>query len=199
METEITPEQKGHLETWAGQRDAILLEISSLQSEKEQLELKNITLAESYTDIELRMNQNVGRIEELKKKEAELPLLISKEISSLNSEKSILQTEVTQLKSVLEVLKSDKEEVKADIASAISTFSVVKAESLLLEKIVDHVTKTSESNVKKIDSLVENLAKSLEEIIEVNKKNVAETNVVLDKLPRMLVEIQKRGLIKNKL
>jgi hypothetical protein len=54
-------------------------------------------------------------------------------------------------------------------------------------------------NVERVDNLIVNLAKSLNEIIEVNKKNVAETNVVIDKLPRMLVEIQKRGLIINKL
>ena len=36
-------------------------------------------------------------------------------------------------------------------------------------------------------------------IVSVNKKNVAETNIVIDKLPKMIMEAQKHGLIKNKI
>ena len=86
-----------------------------------------------------------------------------------------------------------------DVDSALSVFNTVKDQALSLNKIVDHVTRVSEDNVAKIDLLVSNLEKSLEEIIAVNKKNVFETNIVIDKLPRMLVEAQKHGLIKNKI
>ena len=196
---EITPEQKAYLATFAGQRDAALLEISTLQIAKEKLEKSNKELATSYSDMETRMNQVIGRIEELNKKEAELPLLISKEMVGLESQKTCLETEITNLKKMIEVLSAQKASLEKDVSSALSTFNVVKDEAISLDAVVDHVVRVSKNNVTLIDELVAKLGRSLEEIIEVNRKNVTETNIVLDKLPRMLVELQKTKLLKNKI
>jgi chromosome segregation ATPase len=196
---EITPEQNNQLKTWAGQRDSILLEISNLQTAKEKLVTSNKEIAEAYSDTEKNMNQVIGRIEELNKKEVELHLLISKEIASLESRKTCLETEITNLTKLVEVLSTQKVSLEKDISSALATFTVVKDEAITLDGVVDHVVRVSKNNIIIIDDLVKKLATSLEEIIEVNKKNVSETNVVIDKLPRMLVEIQKRGLINKKL
>lgn len=196
---EITPEQKAYLATFAGRRDAALLEISNLQIAKEKLEKTNKELANSCSDMEVRMNQIVGRIEELKKKEAELPLLVSKEIAALQSQKATLENTITNLTQMVKVLSEQKTSLEKDVSSALNTFNTVKDETLQLDKVVDHVTKVSLDNARDINMIVADLKKSLEEIIAVNKKNVLETNVVLDKLPRMLVEAQKHGLISKKL
>lgn len=196
---EITPEQKAYLATFAGKRDAALLEISNLQIAKEKLEKTNKELAISCSDTEVRMNQIIGRIDELKKKEAELPLLVSKEVANLQSQKTCLETEIMNLSKLVEVLTVQKTSLDKDVSSALATFTALKDEAISLDSVVDHVTRVSKNNVTLIDDLVAKLARSLEEIIEVNKKNVFETNVVIDKLPRMLVEIQKKGLISKKL
>lgn len=194
---EITPEQKAYLATFAGRRDAALLEISNLQIAKEKLEKSNKEIAESYSDTEARMNQVLGRIEELKKKELELPTLISKEVAQLESKKTCLETEIMNLTKLVEVLTSQKTSLEKDVSSALATFTAIKDEAISLDSVVDHVVRVSKNNVTIVEDLVANLAKSLEEIIEVNKKNVFETNLVVDKLPRMLVELQKHGLIKK--
>ena len=196
---ELTNEQRESLKTWAGQRDSILSEILNLKATREGLISKNKELAVSNTDIETRTNEVRGRIEELKIKERELPLLILKEVAILNSKKSVLESEIPILKNVIEILTIQKESLKEDVFSALSTFQAVKGETSMLERIVEKVTEVSSGNTAKIDLLVENLAKSLEEIIEVNKKNVKETNLVIEKVPAMIMEAQKRGLIKNKL
>jgi predicted nucleic acid-binding Zn-ribbon protein len=196
---EITPEQKAYLATFAGRRDAALLEISNLQIAKEKLEKSNKEIANSYSDTEARMNKVLGRIDELKKKEAELPLLISKEIAGLQSHKSILESEITNLTKLVGVLSTQKASLEKDVSSALATFNTVKDETSILDRVVDHVTKVSVDNARDINMIVADLKKSLEEIIAVNAKNVKETNIVLDKLPRMVVELQKHGLIKNKI
>jgi len=196
---EITPEQKSQLKTWAGQRDTLLSEISNLQTAKEKLVTSNKEMAEAHSNMNDNMNQVIGRIEELKKKEAELPLLISKEIASLQARKTCLETEITNLSKLVEVLTVQKTSLEKDVSSALATFTVVKDEAITLDGVVDHVVRVSKNNETFINDLVQKLGKSLEEIIEVNKKNVSETNVVIDKLPRMLVEAQKHGLISNKL
>jgi predicted nucleic acid-binding Zn-ribbon protein len=196
---EITPEQKAYLATFAGRRDAALLDISNLQIAKEKLEKENKEIAISYSDTEARMNKVLGRIEELTKKEAELPLLIARDIVSLESRKTCLATEVTSLTKMIDVLTVQKASLEKDVSSALATFTIIKDETLLLDRVVDHVTKVSVDNARDINMIVADLKKSLEEIIAVNKKNVFETNLVIEKLPAMLVEAQKHGLIKNKI
>ena len=196
---EITPEQKAYLATFAGRRDAALLEISNLQIAKEKLEKENKEIAISYSDTEARMNKVLGRIEELTKKEAELPLLIARDIVSLESRKTCLATEVTSLTKMIDVLTVQKASLEKDVSSALATFTIIKDEAISLDAVVDHVVRVSKNNVTLVEDLVSKLARSLEEIIAVNKKNVFETNVVIEKLPAMLVEAQKHGLIKNKI
>jgi chromosome segregation ATPase len=199
MEQEITPEQKEQLSTWAGQRDKLLSEISALQDLKSKLQEENKAVADSYTEIVTQTNVVIGRIEELKKKESELPLLISKEVASLESQKTTLESEVSKLKEAISVLIPQKESLQKDISFAVSLFDSVKNETLTLEKIVEHVSKVSEHNKFVIEELVETLKKSTAEVVSVNQKNVSETNFVLEKLPAMLVELQKVKLIRNKI
>jgi len=199
MDPEMTSEQKENLKTWAEQRDSILSAVSVLISEREKLQRINNELTASNTDIETRMNEIRGRIEELKIKESELPLAISKEVAFLQSKKDTLSAEINSLSKIVEILTSQKTSLEADVSFALNAFDVVKGETFLLDKIVDRVATVSQDNTNKIDSLVANLATSLEEIIEVNRKNVFETNVVIEKLPAMIMEAQKHGLIKNKI
>ena len=195
----MTSEQKENLKTWAEQRDSILSEISVLRTENERLQKINKDLANSNTDIEARMNEIKGRIVELKIKEDELPLVISREVAFLQSRKSTLEAEIASLSKIVEILTTQKTSLEADVSFALSAFEAVKGETLLLDKVVDRVTSVSHDNANRIDTLVNNLASSLEEIIEVNRKNVFETNVVIQKLPAMIMEAQKHGLIKNKI
>lgn len=198
MDEGITPEQNGQLTTWSGKRDALLLEISNLELAKERIKAENKGLAESYTDANKQMNIVRGRIEELKAKEAELPLLISKEVANLESTKRYLEAQIIGLKNTIEALNNQKTSLEKDVSFSLSMLEKSRNDTLLLDKVVGHVTSVSEKNVKVIDSLVERVAKSLEEIVEVNKKNVLETNVVINEVPRMLMEIQKSGLIKHR-
>jgi chromosome segregation ATPase len=196
---ETTPEQKAYLATFTGRRDAALLEISTLQSRVDSLTSLNKLLAASNTEIQNQVQQSVGRIEELKKQEAELPLLISKEVANLESRKTCLETEIMNLAKIVEILSSQKASLEKDVSSALSAFVAVKDETAILGDVVDHVTKVSTDNARDINMIVADLKKSLEEIIEVNRKNVFETNVVIEKVPAMLVELQKAKLIKNKI
>jgi predicted nucleic acid-binding Zn-ribbon protein len=195
---DFTTEQNDNLKTWAGQRDSLLSEISVLRTENEKLQKLNKDLAFSNLDIETRTSEIRGRLQELKDKENEPLNFLPKEVASLQSQKSVLESEITNLSKMVELLTSQKTSLGADVSFILSTFEVIKGETLLLDKVVDRVTQVSATNATRIDLLVSNLAASIEEIIEVNRKNVFETNVVIEKLPAMLMEAQKHGLIKHK-
>jgi len=199
MEPEITLEQKEQLSTWAGQRDALLSEISNLTTEKERLENTNKEKALSSTDMDNRVNQSIGRIEELDKTQVVLADTISKSTAGLLVQKSILEVEIEGLTKVIKLLTPQKESLEKDILSLTDIFNTMNERTGMLEQIVGHVTKASEVNKTVIDGLVESVKKSSQEIIDLNEKNVAATNDVLNKLPAMLMELQKNKLIKNKI
>ena len=198
MPNEITPEQREQLKTWAGQRDSLLSEISVLRTSKEGLEKTSKELASSNTNINADINKALGRIEELKKKEAELVTLQSKEISSLQVEKVGLESDVSNLWKIINILNEQKVGIEKDISLLTDTFVRVNNKTSELDKVVDHVTRVSSDNKHEIDSLLEKLKKTLGELIDVNTKNVFETNVVIEKLPQMLVEVRKQSLMRNK-
>jgi len=199
MDEKLTKEQKTNLKVWAVQRDELLKEVQNLKISEEKLQKRNIELANSNTDIEDRMNVIKGRIKESKVRESEISTVISTEIALLETKKTTLESEITLLDKVIRVLVPQKSSLEADVTKALATLNVVKGETLLLDRVVDRVTKVSKNNTDKINLLVSDLDKSLKEIIAVNKKNVFETNIVIEKLPKMIMEAQKHGLIKNKI
>jgi len=199
MNPEFTKEQNNQLKTWAEQRDEFLFENSNLKNEIEKKQTLNKELANSNSDIETRISESRGRFEELKIKEEEYKPVISTEIALLEAKKSGLEVCVSSLNRLNEILSNQKISLEKDISFALSTFETVKDEALLLGKIVDKVTTVSNDNSNRINTLVDNLSKSLEEIIEVNRKNVLETNIVINKVPKLIMEAQKNGLIKNKI
>jgi len=195
----MTHEQKEKLKTWAEKRDELLQEIAVLQLSYEKLKKSNKELANSSSDIEERMFEIRGRIKELLTKEIELVPLTIKKIANLETKKTVLETEVINLIKMIEVLTSQKASLESDVSLSLDNFEILKDGAIVLDKVVDHVTVVSKNNAEKIDLLVANLGTSLEELVDVNKKNVFETNIVIDKVPKMIMECQKHGLINKKI
>jgi len=194
----LTIEQNESLRTWSEKRDTLLSNISVLKTKEEKLRKVNIELAASSTVITNEMNQARGRIEELKIKETEMLPLTLREVAALETRKTTLESEITNLGKMVIILTTQKTSLTSDVASALASFEVMKNTTFALDKVVGRVTEVSQDNTVKINALVTNLGASLEEMVKVNQKNVKETNIVIEKMPAMLMEVQKHGLIKNK-
>lgn len=196
---EITPEQKAQLSTWAGQRDTLLSEISSLRTEKEGLEKKNKEMSSSFARMNDEMNQVIGRIDELKRKELELVTLHSEEVSLLKGTKDGLKNDIQNLLNVINKLFEEKKNIETSISQSVDTFKKIDGQAGLMDKIVDHVGRVNSHNKNEVETLLSTLKKTVNELIDVSAKNVFETNLVIEKLPQMLVEVRKQKLMRNKL
>lgn len=194
MNPEITIEQKEQLNTWAGQRDAMLLEISGLRTEQEKLIITNNELSNSSSDISTRLTKTLGRIEELEKKEKELPLLISREIADLKTEKSNLQVENTSLGRINSVLYNEKLGLEASISFLTETFNTMNDRVGLLEKVVGHVTEVSDKNITTINDLISTVKTGMQELIDTNQSVVEKTNTVIGEIPKIVLESKRVSL-----
>ena len=196
---EITQDQQVQLNDWASQRDAILLEISKLKTEQEGLIKQNKDIAVSNVDIEDRIQQSIGRVDELEKAEMLYATRLNSDVSNLESKKTVLETQITNLSNDVASLVNQKESLISDIKDLTGILSSLKDRAGALEAIIGDVTTQNNVNLVAISQLFDEIKTSSQEIIDVNQQNVTATNLVLDKLPAMLVELQRVKLIRNKI
>jgi len=192
MEPEITHEQKNQLKAWSKMRDEILGEISSLETLKSGFQTYLNNTSNSAKEIEDRKKVIEGNIEELIKKEEELPGLIKRDLAKLENQKTMLESKKTLLEVEIKDLERRKEALKSDLSSELTTFEVVKGSTLSLEKIVGHVIDVSSKNENTINLLMESLKKDIGEILENSSKIVKDSNEVIKELPKMVVEARKQ-------
>jgi len=194
---EITPEQKAQLNSWADQRDSILGVISALKTEKESLVKTNIELGESNAEIQFSIAKGIGRIEEIQKQEEILGTKISKEVADLITEKTVLHTEIEAKKSEIISLNTEKETILDTMKIFIENNQKVFSQTGVLEEIVDKVTTVSKANIFEVENFMTNLKNSIQGLIDVNSKNIDQTNIVIEKLPRLFFEMRKPEVIKK--
>jgi predicted double-glycine peptidase len=195
----LTPEQNNQIATWVIQRDALLLEISALKIEQEKLTKANKDIASSNIDIEQRIQQSIGRVSVMEEVEQVLGKKTNDEISDALIQKTNLESEIEGLRKVINELTLQKDNLLKDIYLLTEVYNTVNDRVGVLDKVVDHVTTVSDKNKIVIDQLIESIKKSSQEVIDINEKNVKEANVILDKLPKMIVELQKTKLIRTNL
>lgn len=193
----ITPAQQRSLDAWAKERDNLLMEISALEFERDKKKKVNENLNQSNIDLEIRLNILTSKIEEAEKNEKEKINFIPKELSDLENQKSTLFSEVNSLKQVVVSLISKKNNLMSDIDFLIKMHDNVFQKTNNLEEKIDNIKNTSHDSVLEIQSALEVLKKTTQEIVEVNKKNVSEAMIIIDKLPRAILEY-RRPVIPNK-
>lgn len=147
MPPEITNEQASQLTSWAAQRDALLLDISLKREEEQKLREINIALAASSADLDNRINQSLGRIEELKIKEAEYSVLINADVAKNLSLKTQLEAEVTALRKEIIAL-SEMRDVYSEMVQ--NLISLHTSENEIMEKMKKEFIEISQLQAKSV-------------------------------------------------
>ncbi len=187
----FTPEQNKQLASWAGERDAILKVIGEKKTETETLTKTNNALADSNTEIANRIQQSIGRLEELDRQEINRATFVLKDVAALEDKKSILQTEVSDLLADIESLKKNKEEINKDIESITKTYESVFARAGEIERIVGNTATMSSTNAREISNILVEAKNTLKEVIEIGIKNVEMTNRTINQIPKIIVDIHR--------
>ncbi len=197
MESTLTLEQKKQLDSWASQRDSILLDIAGKKTESERLTLINNNLAISNTEISDKIQQSIGRLEEIEIKEEERAKFITTENVSLINLKSVLQTEVSSLQSEIVVLKDKKENIYNDIAVISKVHQDIFSRSSDIERIITETVTINSSNAREIKNILFEAGIELKKMIDIGSENVGITNKVISEIPKMVVDLH-RDIIERK-
>lgn len=199
MEEKITPEQKEQLNNWSIQRDALLGVIAGLKTEEEKRTNRVKDLAISATELENKIQQSIGRLEELDKVELLYMEIVDSKLPDLETQKTKLETLVTILEKEAGGLLDKKEEIKKDIEFLTKVQSEIFKRTGILEEVVEHVTKVSASNIKELDEVVASLTKKVKEVIALSTEDIEAQNRILGEIPKLFVELQRKVLLRNEL
>jgi len=191
MNEDFLPEQKDQLKTWAGQRDAVLAEISVNKVENEKLMTANRELAASLTRIQNEISQSTGRLEEMTFKENEFNTLIGIQNLELNNQKIYLETRVMDLRTEISVLEAQKDSLVKTLQILSEVNEKVFGRTKEFDENIEKARKTSADNLIETNNLLIALKGEFQKIIDVNAQNVEKTNVVVNQLPRIIFDLQK--------
>ncbi len=192
-------DQKKQVETWAEQRDRILREISLHTSELEGLKKSCNQEALALTDLERNVSQKRGEFDAILLAEDRFKTSISSEVVDLTLQKSNLEKDIEIKKLELQGLETQKSEILENIQVLNTINDKVVNRSAEIDEIIGKSIKLSEESTSDLTTLMTLVKKGCGEIVELNDKNVKATNEVLEKLPAMLVELQKNKLIRHRI
>ncbi len=204
MDPLLTQDQNRQLASWASQRDAILRDIGDRKTENEGLTKANRDLADSNTEISNRIQQSIGRLEELDRREASRAALTTVENENLTREKSILQTEVSSLRSMISTLAGEYVDIREKTESITKVYETVFSKAGDIERIIEGTVRMSSSNASEVKAVLEAAAAQMTKIVEIGRKAVDESNQTIGKIPQMMVDIHKdvierRTISRNKI
>lgn len=191
MDLPLTPEQSKQLGVWAAQRDAILKVIADKTVERDGLIKSNKDLAASNTEISNKIQQGIGRLEEIGKREQERSSLIPKDIAALEAKKSVLQTEESALLADIKALEDKKSNLNKDIENGSKVLKTIFARAGEIEKVIGETVKINETNAREIVSILGDAKERLREVVELGDKNVEKTNKVINDLPKIVVDLHR--------
>jgi chromosome segregation ATPase len=187
----MNPEQTKQLASWVSQRDLILVDISNLRTEQEKLTKTNLELAGSNTEIQNKIQQSVGRLQELYDREKDVVKNVSVELSGLRVEKTQLETKIEDLSKEIGFLTTHKNDLVELTDKLLTAHDVVTHNALSIDKVAGDAVKVNSDNVREIERLLATMKEELKKTIDVNEQNVSKTNVVINDLPRIIFDLQK--------
>ena len=191
MNPTITPEQTKQLASWVGQRDLILVDIGNKKTEQEKLTKTNLELAESNTEIQNSVQQSIGRLEELEKKEKEYTTKVGVALSDFLVEKNTLEVRIEYLKKEIDLLECERITLVGMFGDLKNIHSDILGNANEMNKTVGENVKLNSQNTIEIKNLLNDIKGELQKIHDVNAENVAKTNVVINDLPRIIFDLQK--------
>ncbi len=199
MDQKLTREQEKQLVSWVSERDLILLDIANKKTESEKLTITNKNLASSNTEIADRIQQSLGRLEELEKKEKERALLVIAEIAGLSAEKSTLQTQISELKKEILSLKENKNLLTEDIIILTKVQETLSIRANQIEKVITETVTINSSNAREIKNILVEAGIELKKMIDIGSENVAVTNKLVAEIPKIIVDIHRDVLERKKI
>jgi len=157
----ITQEQQNILNTWTGQRDELLQELSLLRTEKEVLQNENNTLTLSNSQIKSELESTKIEFDALTTLVTSTRETIGTEISLLDRELSLKKQQVADLSIDVAYYEEKRQKLIDEIKVLGETVSNLSDKYGSLAITVDQIMKINNSNIDKFNKVLSDAIEKL--------------------------------------
>lgn len=187
----LTPAQIQAIQGWTGQRDTLLREIGVLSTQKEELVKTSTDLGLSNIELEKQIENKRGRLAELDALELRHRGSVSTDIAELEIRKSRLEGECLLKQAEVETAVAKYGIITAALSTLQTVHDTMSDQAAIVNRIAGELVQTTQvasSDMKVVMSEIKAVA---EQVIDRGNENLAQTAIILDKLPRYIFELQK--------
>lgn len=187
----FTPAQIQAIQGWTGQRDTLLREIGVHSLERDELVKGNQALGLSNADLEKQIAEKRGRIAELDALEIRHRGSVATDIAELEVRKSRLEVECLLKEAELKAAFEKQVIVTAATGDLKSAHDTMKDQAVIVNRVVGEVIETSQLHTSEMKVVMAEIKAISDEVIAKGNENIAQTGIILEKLPRYIFELQK--------
>ncbi len=187
----FTPQQQAAIRGWTEQRDALIRDIGTLSVELEEKTKLTTAAAASLTDIQLQIAEVRGRIAELNALEARTQDSVSNEVAVLMERKSRLEGECLLIEEKIKGASDKYAVVTAATTALESAHDTMKDQSTIVNRVVGEIIQTSTLHTSDMKTIMTEIKSVSDQVIEKGNANIAQTGIILEKLPKYIFELQR--------
>lgn len=188
---ELTPAQVKVIETWTEQRDSLLREIGVYQNDFNEIKKSKIDEGLALADLHKQIEFAKGRLVELDTLEERKKTSITIEVAELEARKSRLEAECLALSNRVTAAETEENRVINSISTLCEAHDKMADQAKIVNDVVSQIIETSKTHLSEATVLMSEIKTTSAEIIEKGNENVKQTNIVLEKLPRYIFELQR--------
>ncbi len=187
----LTPAQLKVIQTWTEQRDSLLREIGQFSAELEVVTKSTKEKGLALADLNQSIAEVRGRLAEITALETRMSTSLPNEIAVLEMRKSRLQSECALLDETIAAGANKHQATVFAIEVLEKAHDVMKDQSAIVNRVVGEIIQTSEVHTSEMKTIMTEIKAISDQVVDRGNENVAQTNIVLEKLPRYIFELQK--------
>lgn len=188
---QLTPAQLNVIRTWTEERDALRNEIGTLSVERDLLATSNVEGAAALTEKNTQIAEARGRIAELSALEERMRTSLAMDVAELEARKSRLQAECSANEEAIKALGLRQNETVHNIEVLMLAHDKMGDQATIVEQVVGQVIETSKTAVSDMKVTMAEIHSLALNVVEKGNANLEQTNIVLEKLPKYIFELQR--------
>jgi len=188
---DLTHAQAETVRTWAQERDTLLGEISVLSSQKEALEIELVTAGLNLDELNKTIAFSQGVLKQVYALEERFRSSLDVDIVELQVQKSRLEGECVAKELESSRLTAKNDEKILSIVNLSTAHNIMEDQAKIVNDVAGQIIEASKTHLSDVKVIADEIKAVTSEVIKKANENVEQTNIVLEKLPRYVFELQK--------
>lgn len=187
----FTPAQLKVIQTWTEQRDSLHRDIGVASTELEALTKSTTDKGLALADLHQSIAEARGRIAELDALETRMRTSLTSDVAELDVRKSRLQGECSILEERLKAAANKYDIITAAIIQLEDAHQTMRDQAATVNSVVGEIIHTSQVHTADMKVMMDGIKTTSDTVIDRGNENVKQTNIVLEKMPRFIFDMQK--------